>query len=611
MNRQQVATLGGSANWTKGFSDSLSGMSKRFIDQKAAKDTQIFRQQQLANEGVRLGMLGDKNAYDMQGGERAKAAAQSLYDNQVLRDAQTASTDTDTATNLYNRSVLSDRQDVTDNALVASTLAKTNSQAVLAEAEAKKKLEQSTYDNSILRDAAALELDQQQRIDRTNLVNDATGGQIFSGLSDTTMQGVQDDPRFQAMYATQHPSDTTGVTQQQAFLNQMKSDFQANPASYEDPNLAIKQVNEVADREGWSDANRKAAISQRLRGFTKLDSATAESQKKVVSENQNQLVEAITGNSADGNTGTKAQQTLVQKMYTDSNRKDNQKYFMDWLDLHGNKKGESSLTTRAIEFAMPGSINEKDASGANIQPLFAHFAKDGLTIPAVIQSLEGLRLIEGGSYKSLEPREMLADPEVLAQIGALAKDFQQTGGKGTGRSLSDVIGLVKAAQGDAAAERRGITGNQVFRKNSNENRLGYILGQLPGVPEAQTRVSSAQDAAAASKKAKSAAQYKVFSGSNDGVVDSSILKNVPDSDKKILKGVVTSKHVAAANDQLSSLLSSGSKLSDLGLGKTEAEAVKTLAKMFSNSEPGGGVTAQKRVKTKARLNFEKEQKSKK
>jgi len=498
-----ITGSGGSANWSKGLSDSLSDMSKRFIDQKTAKDTQIFRQQQLANEGVRLGMLGDKNAYDMQGGERAKAAAEQValtnaaavdkaFGNSQATAEALAGTQQTAASNLAGvNATAAEVQDAHETATAAAAvqaqIAKEN-RGVTQAKSLRGVLLQEGLDNT----QAALELDQQQRMDRTNLVDKATGGQIFSGLSDTTMQGVQDDPRFQAMYATQHPSDTTGVTQQQAFLNQMESDFQANPASYEDPNLIIKQVNELADSKGWDAATRQDAISQSLRDFTKLDSATAESQQKVVSENQKQLVDAITGNSADGNTGSKAQQGLIQKMYESGNAEKQQNYLKDWIDLHGNKQGESSNTTKLVEFIMPSEVNEKDASGANIQPLFAHFAGDGLTIPAVIQSLEGLGLVQGGSYTSMEPQDMLSDPKVLSQIKALAQDFQSTSGKGTGRSLSEVVGLVKAAQGDAAAERRGITGNQVFRKNSNENRLGYILSQLPGVPEAQTRATAAR-----------------------------------------------------------------------------------------------------------------------
>jgi hypothetical protein len=448
------------SNMQKIISDEINATAA----QQVAEDNRVFRQAQLANEGTRLGMLNDKNAYDMQGG---------------ARDIETA-----------------------------RVLAGVNAQKEITAADAATTLRGAVRQEELDAGLASTQLANEQRTNRTALIDEATGGQVFNGFSDSTIKGVEDNPIFQSMYATQHPSDKTDVPQQQAFMNQMLSDIQANPASYEDPNVIIRNVNELADSEGWDDATRKSAMDEALRDFTKLDSATAESQQQVVNANQDQIFKAITGNSANGNTGSKAQQNLIEKMYQSGDADKQQQYLKDWIDLHGNKQGESSNTTKLVEFAMPSEVNEKDASGANIQPLFAHFAGDDLTIPAIIQSLEGLGLVQGGSYTSMEPQEMLSDPVVLEQIKALAQDFQGTSGKGSGKSLSEVVGLVKASQGDAAAERNRINGNQVFRQNTDGNRLSYILGQLPGRSGAKTR-------AEAVRNTEKVVDPKILSGSDE------------------------------------------------------------------------------------------------
>jgi hypothetical protein len=471
VNPPNLSNSGDKNRYMSNMRQMLNDKRSADIAEQAAADNQIFRQATLDQGNARLDILGKKNDYDMQGGDRDTATAKLLNDNQVLRDATTAST----------------------NATVASTLAGVRADEVNNATKDAATLRGVLNQESLDAEAAATNLGNAQRAERTGLINEATDGQIFSNFSDSTIEGVQADPRFQALYATQHPSDKTGVPQQQAFMNQMLSDIQANPASYEDPNVIIRNINELADSEGWDDATRKSAMDEALRDFTKLDSATAESQQKVISENQKQLVDVITGTSADGSTGSKSQQALIKKMYESGEAGKQQDYLKEWIGLHGNKQGESSLLTKTVELG-PNFINEKNVSGANIQPLFAHFAKQGLTIPAVIQSLEGLRLVEGGSYKTLEPREMLAKPDVLEQIANLAQDFQQTGGSGSGRSLDNSIALVRAAQGDATAQRNNVKGNQLFRQNTDGNRLSYILSQLPGKSGAKTRAEAVRNA---------------------------------------------------------------------------------------------------------------------
>ena len=334
----------------------LSNRRKAEADRQAAADTQIFRQQQLANEGVRLGMLGDKNAYDMLGGERDKAAAQSLYDNQVLRDAQTASTATDAASllqqgrvdvasNLATANATSDgvqNQHELDtainlagvNAAADATKVQTDIDAenrgVDQAASLRKVLAQEVVDDT----QAALELGQKQRIDTTNLTKDMLDQNIFSGVSPGNIEELIKRNDYFSSLSNSTPSHTAELgdsSEQQKVIDGFNKQFGDNIETFVSAEDVTAQVNQLADDKGWSNEKRSEQLTRSLAKYRKTNPVDTDILREQAAVNQKDLIDIISGSAGSNESSNSTSQNLINQQYISGVQIKEAEYVDKWI----------------------------------------------------------------------------------------------------------------------------------------------------------------------------------------------------------------------------------------------------------------------------------------
>ena len=520
----------------------LSNRKKAEADRQAAADTQIFRQQQLANEGVRLGMLGDKNAYDMLGGERDKAAAQSLYDNQVLRDAQTASTATDAASllqqgrvdvasNLATTNAISagvQNQHEVDTAInLAGVNSATDATKVQTDIDAENRkvaqaasLRKVLSEEEIDSEQAALELGQKQRIDTTNLTKDMLDQNIFSGVSPGNIKELIKRNDYFSSLNNSTPSHTAELgdsSEQQKVIDGFNKQFGDNIETFVSAEDVTAQVNQLADDKGWSNEKRSEQLTRSLAKYRKTNPVDTDILREQAAVNQKDLIDIISGSAGSNESSNSTSQNLINQQYISGVQIKEAEYVDKWIEKIGGSPGERGVLRKGFE-AIPGVENL--VSRANIQPVLGWFGKNGIRAPAVTHALESLSYIEGGQWKTLNPDEIIKDSEVRNKILKVAEKFQDIGTNsiiGSGSlSIPKRIELAKAAQADGKIELQNIAARGQYQGVGEEQRLNYILSQLPKNAPKYERSDVPADAAPDPKNAAKIFQNVIGQNSGTG-----------------------------------------------------------------------------------------------
>ena len=415
---------GGSANWTKGLSDSLSDMSKRFSDQKTAKDTQIFRQQQLANEGVRLGILSDKNAYDMLGGERDAATARQLaltnsatVDKAFGNSQKTASTlagvHADAASNLagVNATTASNLAGVNATAagvqdaheiLTAENLAKVQ----IAKEERGVQQAQELRAQLLTEQATA---DQKVRDDRIALTTLANGGEnaevnrIFN-LGDIPNR-IKLNPR---QTSPGNPLRDQSDIDDEQFIASMNQP--GNQSLFQDMNKITADTRTRMEAQGYPESDILEAIARNTSQFTGQSDEykkAALSASEKFTDAQYKVFGSGGGTSSNGIlTGGGAGQG---EAVSDANFKN------DWVE-------KNNIPTEAGWWATQGNsvnnFNNLDVTQENLSQLSEPLKMLGIKSPAFFAAIESTGTMVDNEWKDLDPKELLM-PENKAKFDAL------------------------------------------------------------------------------------------------------------------------------------------------------------------------------------------------
>jgi hypothetical protein len=429
-----MPNLGSSGGRNSYVSDMQKMVSnKRAADaaEQAAVDNQIFRQATLDQGNARLGILGAKNEYDMQGGAR------------------------DIAT--------------------ASKLAGVNSQLILDAASAKALLEQQTHDKSVTREQAQRELDFKRRTDMTLLANGGENSEVNRIFTANDIGG--DDVAFQAKYNPRQTSPLQpGTDQSEVNTNQFVENVNENRQLY-----LNKEKIEADTRSrmiGYPEADILAAVQRNTSMFVQ-QSPESLAAALAANKSRTDAMYGVYGNGS-GSANNSGGLALGGKGQGEA---------IDDADFTAKYVSDNNIKTEANLLEHYGNLgwspNQLDVTQENLATLSEPMKILGIKAPAFFAALASTGTMVDNEWKDLDPKEMLM-PKNKDKYNALikvGKAIQKSHDEANGSMSTDarVLGINEAYKAHTDESNRINTraAGGTFGKSNLQNLFKEQVGYSP------------------------------------------------------------------------------------------------------------------------------------